>query len=103
MNQPLNADWQGECLKLGLDPQEVKKVSSRYDMYRDYTVKETGDCLPLKRWYKWYRVEKLSEGHATRTPPPGGCSVELGTDSEVDQAVVSETDFLYLLKLFRGS
>jgi hypothetical protein len=92
--------WDSECERLGLDPFEVRKVSQRYDMYRNYTEQQAGQCLPLERWYKWYRIEKLSEGHATRMPPAAGCSIEPGAEDE--QPVVSEREFLGLLKLLRG-
>jgi len=99
MTETNNTDWRMECQRLDLDPHEVKKVSSRYDMYKGYTEKETGEYLPLDRWYQWYRVEKLSEGHATRTPPVEGCSVGPETNSE--EPVVSGSEFLSLLKLYR--
>ena len=91
--------WRDRCAELGLDPQEVKAVSSRYDMYRKYTDAQGGDTLPLPRWYKWYRVEKLSEGHAMRTPPEVGCSIT--TAAPAAGAVVSEGDFLQLLEAYR--
>ena len=86
-------------MRLGLDPLEVRKVSSRYDMYKNYTDEKTGKSLPLERWYKWYRIEKLSEGHATRNPPADGCSV--GADTTTPEPVISETDFLQLLRMYR--
>jgi hypothetical protein len=92
--------WRTRCAELGLDPQEVKSVSGRYDMYQRYTVSQGGTALPLERWYKWYRVEKLSEGHAMLTPPVAGCSV--GPDTLKDGPVVSEVDFLELLSLYRA-
>ena len=91
--------WRQRCAELGLDPQEVKSVSSRYEMYRRYTDEQGGNTLPLARWYKWYRVEKLSEGHAMLTPPVAGCSVESETGSP--GPVVSEADFLSILQLYR--
>ena len=101
MNEATQPDWRQQCQLLGLDPLEVKKVSSRYDMYKNYTEKQTGEFLALERWYKWYRIEKLSEGHASRTPPADGCSV--GPDSDGDaEPVISEAAFLTLLKLFRN-
>ena len=95
------ADWRAECERVGLDPNEVRKVSARYNMYRDYTLEQTGDCLPLERWYKWYRVEKLSEGHATSTPPAADCSV--GPDAAAPAPVVSGPEFLRILELCRDS
>lgn len=94
-------NWRSRAKSFGLDPQEVKSVSSRYDMYKTYTdVQEGAETLELERWYKWYRVEKLSEGHALTTPPEQGCSIEVGT--EADGPVVSETEFLKLLQDYRA-
>ena len=76
-------------------------MSSRYDMYSEYTDGQGAESLDLPRWYKWYRVEKLSEGHAMATPPVQGCSIEAGT--EAPGPVVSEAEFLAILELFRDS
>jgi hypothetical protein len=95
-----NEQWRIRCTELGLDPQEVKAVSGRYDMYARYTGAQGSEVLSLERWYKWYRIEKLSEGHAMLTPPVAGCSV--GPDTAAVGPVVSETDFLHLLKLYRS-
>jgi len=99
MNQNPPA-WRNRCIELGLDPQELKSVSSRYDMYKKFTDDNAGNTLPLPRWYKWYRVEKLSEGHAMLSPPVSGCSV--GPDTESQGPVISEPDFLALLQLYRS-
>jgi hypothetical protein len=92
--------WRNLCRELGLDPQEVKSVSSRYDMYKTFTDAQGGETLNLPRWYKWYRVEKLSEGHAMLAPPVQGCSV--GPEIETDGPIVSEPDFLQLLEIYRS-
>ena len=99
MQNPASSPWRARCAELGLDPQEVKSVSKRYDMYQRYTDDQGGDTLPLERWYKWYRVEKLSEGHAMLTPPEQDCSVQVG--AERTGPVVSEQDFLQLVLLYR--
>jgi hypothetical protein len=93
--------WRQRCIEFGLDPQELKSVSSRYDMYKTYTDANGGNTLPLPRWYKWYRVEKLSEGHAMLAPPVDGCSI--GPDTAPDGPVISEPDFLELLQSYRQS
>ncbi len=93
--------WRARCIELGLDPQELRAVSQRYDMYRSYTDEQGGDTLPLDHWYKWYRIEKLSEGHAMLAPPDQGCSV--GPDVHQSGNVVGEQDFLQLLQSYRTS
>jgi hypothetical protein len=100
MNTAETPSWRHRCRELGLDPQELKSVSSRYDMYKTFTDAQGGETLSLSRWYKWYRVEKLSEGHAMLAPPVQGCSV--GPEIETDGPIVSEPDFLQLLELYRG-
>jgi hypothetical protein len=99
MNNASPQNWRVRCAALGLDPQEVKSVSSRYDMYQRYTDEHASETLDVPRWYKWYRVEKLSEGHGMLTPPAAGCSV--GPDAESAGPIVSEADFLELLHLYR--
>lgn len=99
MQNSISTAWRTRCADLGLDPHEVKAVAKRYDMYKRYTDEQGGDTLPLDRWYKWYRVEKLSEGHAMLTPPEQDCSVQAGT--ERTGPVISEQDFLQLLVLYR--
>ena len=97
-------NWRNRAKSLGLDPQEVKTVSSRYDMYQKFMdAQEGAETLGLERWYKWYRVEKLSEGHALTTPPVQGCSIDAGTGSQQSPgAVVGERDFLTLLQDYRA-
>jgi hypothetical protein len=100
MNTAEIPSWRQHCRELGLDPQELKSVSSRYDMYKSFTDDQGGETLSLARWYKWYRVEKLSEGHAMLAPPVQGCSV--GPEIESTGPVISEPDFLQLLELYRA-
>jgi hypothetical protein len=96
------SQWRQRARALDLDPQEIKSVSSRYDMYKQYTDAQDGaETLDLPRWYKWYRVEKLSEGHAMTTPPAQGCSI--GPETAADSPVISEQEFLRLLMQYRGN
>jgi hypothetical protein len=95
------SQWRQRARVLGLDPQEIKSVSSRYDMYKQYTDAQDGaETLNLTRWYKWYRVEKLSEGHAMTTPPAQDCSI--GPETSAEGPVISEPEFLQLLMQYRG-
>ncbi|MEC9374812.1 MAG: hypothetical protein VYA80_00415 [Pseudomonadota bacterium] len=93
-------NWKIETDRLNLDAEDVKKVSKRYDMYKNYTEKETGEYLSLERWYHWYRIEKLSEGHAAQSPPEQGCSIDQDTSNTKE--IVSAADFLAVLKLYRS-
>jgi hypothetical protein len=101
MNSTAPIHWRTRCKQLGLDPQEVKSVASRYGMYQSYTAQQGVEVLDLPRWYKWYRVEKLSEGHAMQSPPEQGCSV--GPETQSQGPVISEHDFLALLQDYRAT
>lgn len=104
MNTSEPAQWRQRCKEFGLDPQEVKSVASRYEMYKTYNDEHGIDALELPRWYKWYRVEKLSEGHAMLAPPEQGCSIGPDTESlDNQQPVISEPAFLRLLEAYRAS
>lgn len=104
MNTSEPVQWRQRCKELGLDPQEVKSVASRYAMYKTYNDGHGSNTLDLPRWYKWYRVEKLSEGHAMLAPPEQGCSIGPDTESPDNQRpVISEPAFLQLLEAYRAS
>jgi len=94
--------WLIDAKSLGLDPDEIRRVSERYDMHRDYNTKLEAEVLPLERWYRWYRIEKISEGHGMIQPPAQGCSVSEAAPAELPAGdVVSESRFLALLELYR--
>ncbi|SVB07086.1 uncharacterized protein METZ01_LOCUS159940 [marine metagenome] len=97
MPPDIENEWITLCSRYGLDAVEVQIVSERYDMYKDYTSSGTGKALPLARWYKWYRIEKLSEGHAAI----GDCSVDPEAISR--KQVLGEADFLQILELYRNT
>ena len=101
MSVDVQNEWISLCAGYGLDADEVRIVSGRYDMYKDYTDSGTSTALPLERWYKWYRIEKLVEGHAAIGGSIAGCSVDPEAASR--QQVLGEADFLQVLKLYRGA
>ena len=70
---PAFMDWKAQCLEWGIDPDEVRLVSQRYDMYRNYWQGKGRQGLPLERWFNWYRTEKVSEAG---DPAASGCSVD---------------------------
>lgn len=100
MNTPPPQNWRDRCAELGLDPVEVRKVSDRYDMYQKFTASQGSAVLALDRWYHWYRLEKLADGHAQRVPPAAGCSID--ADSGTASPVISEAEFLMLLEACRS-
>jgi len=96
-------DWRKLASSYGLDPYEVIRVSERYDMYYNYTSKLDTELLELPRWYKWYRIEKLSEGHAMTQAPAEGCSVTEASPGQLPESpAASEQQFLELLQLYRA-
>jgi len=94
--------WLLDAKTLGLDPDELRRVSERYDMHCSYNAEMGAEILPIERWYHWYRIEKVSEGHGMSQPPAQGCSVSEAAPAELPAGeVVSEQDFLRLLLSFR--
>ncbi len=93
------SEWISLCTGYGLEPDEIKIVSGRYDMYKDYTDSGTSATLPLERWYKWYRIEKLDEGHAALGGSVAGCSIE--PEAAGREQVLGETEFLQVHELYR--
>ena len=93
------SEWISLCTRYGLEPDEVRIVSGRYDMYKDYTDSSTSATLPLERWYMWYRIEKLAEGHAAIGGSVAGCSIE--PEAAAREQVLGETEFLQVLELYR--
>lgn len=100
MTNAIDSSWRSRCTEIGLDPFEVRKVSDRYDMYCRFTAGQNSPVLGLSRWYRWYRLEKLADGHAQLTPPAEGCSVQ--ADTAPVAPLVSEQTFLDLLQCCRG-
>ncbi len=94
-------NWQEKSLSYGLDPEEVTRVYQRYAMHKSYNEKVDAEVLPLGRWYKWYRVEKLSEGHAMTQAPAEGCSVTEASPGQIPIGpLATETQYLELLELY---
>jgi len=67
--------WQELCRELEVDPEEVRIVFSRYDAYRQFTANGNGDRLSIDQWFRFYHLEKTSEGEQAG-PAPSGCSVD---------------------------
>lgn len=54
--------WLELCRTSGIDPQEVRLIYDRYDAYREFTGKNTGSAIPVEQWFRFYHLEKNSEG-----------------------------------------
>lgn len=69
-------DWEGMCRAEGIDPDEVRRVYRRYEAYRRFTESASGEAIGLERWFRFYHLEKTSEGIQAGAPTPGGCSAD---------------------------
>jgi hypothetical protein len=69
-------DWDQRCRAEGVDPNEVRLVLGRYEAYRRfYETSRRAQPLALDAWFRWYRVEAMTET-GQKAPPPGGCSID---------------------------
>lgn len=70
-----SVDWRCLCREEGIDPAEVRLVFERYDAYRRYTERGTGDPIGVDQWFRFYHREKTSEG-VQAGAPVAGCSAD---------------------------
>lgn len=96
MNKQSARHWLELCRTEGIDPDEVRLVFSRYDAYREYTDK-LSQAIPLEQWFRFYRIEKSSEGDESE-PAPSGCSVD--SDAVNNACISRPTEFLAALKAY---
>ena len=89
-------DWMTQCREWGIDPEEVRIVSQRYELYAQYWQEKGRQGLPLERWFNWYRTEKASEAG---DPTASGCSVD---PESVNASTLNHPErFLEILKRHR--
>ncbi len=74
-NKAMQNQWLELCRAAGIDPQEVKLIYERYDAYRKFTEAGTGSAVPLAQWFRFYHLEKSSEGLQAGAPTEG-CSAD---------------------------
>jgi len=67
--------WLELCRTTEIDPQEVRLIYDRYDAYRGFTEKNTGSSIPVEQWFRFYHLEKNSEGQQAGAPVQG-CSAD---------------------------
>jgi hypothetical protein len=53
----------------------VQLIYDRYDAYRGFTEKNTGSSMPVEEWFRFYHLEKNSEGLQAGAPVEG-CSAD---------------------------
>ena len=67
--------WLELCQSTGIDPQEVRLIHDRYAAYRSFTEKNSGSVISLEQWFRFYHLEKNSEGLQAGAPVDG-CSAD---------------------------
>ena len=71
----MQAQWLDMCRDTGIDPREVRLVYDRYIAYRTFTERSAGSSLAVHQWFRFYHLEKTSEGRQAGTPV-SGCSAD---------------------------
>ena len=100
MNDEIEGDWQNLCHKTGIDPEEVRLVFTRYDAYRKYTNAQRSPAIALEQWFRFYHMEKASEGDEAQ-PAPSGCSVD--SDAVNNACIERPAEFLQVLQAYAGA
>jgi len=96
----MSDDWLNICRAERIDPDEVRLVYARYDAYRRYARSGTDDAGALEQWFRFYRMEKASEGEQAG-PAPSGCSVD--SDAVNNACIKRPAPFLQALQAFRSA
>ena len=92
--------WRDLCGESGIDPEEVRLVFTRYDAYRKYTNTQHNRAIALEQWFRFYHMEKASEGDEAQ-PAPSGCSVD--SDAVNNACIKRPTEFLKVLQAYAGA
>ncbi len=95
----MECDWLGLCDAEGIDPEEVRMVFARYDAYRQFNEKRPGASISLDQWFRFYHMEKSSEGEQAG-PAPSGCSVD--SDAVNNACIKRPGPFLVALKAYNA-
>jgi hypothetical protein len=100
MTEAPQDDWQTLCQQESIDPAEVRLVFERYDAYRTYTEKATGNAISLEQWFRFYHAEKSTDGGESEVVP-SGCSAD---GDAVNNACLSRpAEFLKVLAAYCSS
>ena len=92
--------WCDLCRESGIDPEEVRLVFARYDAYRQYTNTQNNRAIALEQWFRFYHMEKASEGDEAQ-PAPSGCSVD--SDAVNNACIKRPAEFLKVLQAYAGA
>ncbi|MDJ0927801.1 MAG: hypothetical protein QNJ73_09135 [Gammaproteobacteria bacterium] len=77
MSQSPDQNWQALAATHRIDPVEVQVVHERYAAHRRYAASGQGEPIALADWFRFYHLEKSSEGEQAG-PAPGS----FGADSD---------------------
>ncbi len=89
--------WQHLAEQLNIDPDEVRLVHERYAAQCQFAAERGGGSLPITQWFRFYHLEKASEGQQTGAAPTG-CSVDSGA---VNNACIRRPgEFLQVLQAY---
>ena len=90
-------EWLEICSAQRIDPEEVRLVFARFDAYRRFTGVGADGPDALAQWFRFYHMEKASEGEQAG-PAPSGCSVD--SDAVNNACIKRPAEFLVALKAF---
>jgi hypothetical protein len=99
MNPETEQDWLELCRQSNIDPEEVRLVFARYEAYRKYTNASRSATITIDQWFRFYHMEKASEGDQAQ-PAPSGCSVD--SDAVNNACIKRPAEFLQVLRSYAG-
>jgi hypothetical protein len=97
MPDPDPIAWRDLAREHRIDPDEVRLVFARYDAQRQFHARSRGDPIALGQWFRFYRMEKSTEG-SQAGPAASGCSVD--SDAVNDACIERPVEFLAVLEAY---
>ena len=88
-------DWRELALRHQIDPEEVRMAFDRFDAQRQFRAKTGHEPIGLSQWFRFYRLEKVTEGRQAG-PTPGGCSID--SAAVIDACIERPAKFLQVLQ-----
>ncbi len=90
--------WEARARDLRIDPQEVRLVFNRYAARLRYAEQRQIEPIALEQWFRFYHMEKTTEGQQAEAVP-GGFPAE--SDAVDDGACITRPrEFLELLRAY---
>jgi len=90
-------DWRALAQANRIDPAEVELVFERFDAQRQFSAKGRGEPMALDQWFRFYHMEKASEGQQA-SPAPSACSVD--SDAVNNACIERPAEFLAVLEAY---